>query len=75
MIYKLIWSLFSFRFLAFPYFLRQIPCFLRRYLSSIIFFCFIIVSFVSPSFTVYKPHVARVLRDREMGGNMRLGRK
>ena len=41
LIYNLIWSLLSSRFLTGPCFLRRIPSFLRRYLSSVFFFAVI----------------------------------
>ena len=38
LIYNIIWSIFSSHFLTDTRFLRQIPSFLRRYLSSVLFF-------------------------------------
>ena len=71
----------SFCFLTAPWFLRQMPIFLCRYLFYILSVCVSLVSFVSLSLSVYYPpeassprwsHVAHVLHDHGMERNARL---
>ena len=47
LIYDIIWSILSSRFLTVPCYLCQIPSCLHRYLSSVFFFCVLLVTFVS----------------------------
>ena len=54
LIYNIIWSLLYSCFLTGPWFLRQIPSFLRQYLSSVFFF-FSVISLVWSSVGCLRP--------------------